>query len=101
MQCFTKTNCKKTNQKEFRTEKVSKRKGDESYGKWKGCNNSFNSLIDKKDIVWMKEYFPKPDSLVANVNVELHLSNYATKADLKNVAGADTWNFAKKIDLGR
>ena len=38
----------------------------------------------------MKEYFPKPDSLVANVNVELHLSNYATKADLKNVAGADT-----------
>ena len=49
----------------------------------------------------MKEYFPKPDSLVANVNVELHLSNYATKADLKNVAGADTWNFAKKIDLGR
>ena len=32
----------------------------------------------------MSEYFPKPKSLAANVNVELDLSNYATKADLKN-----------------
>ena len=30
----------------------------------------------------MSEYFPRPKSLVANVNVELDLSNYATKGDL-------------------
>ena len=41
----------KTNQKEFRIEKVIKRKGDKLYVKWKGYNNSFNSWIDKKDIV--------------------------------------------------
>ena len=37
-----------TNQHEFRMEKVIKRKGDKLYVKWKGCNNSFNSWIDKK-----------------------------------------------------
>ena len=31
----------------------------------------------------MSEYFPKASSLGANVKVELDLSNYATKADLK------------------
>ena len=33
---FTKKNCKKTNKKEFRVEKVIKRKGDKLYVKWKG-----------------------------------------------------------------
>ena len=40
-----------TKQNEFRIEKVIKRKGDKLYVKWKGYNNSFNSWIDKKDIV--------------------------------------------------
>ena len=39
------------NQKEFRIEKVIKRKGDKLYVKWKGYDNSFNSKIDEKDIV--------------------------------------------------
>ena len=47
---FTKKNCKKTNQKEFRIEKVIKTKDDKLCVKWKGHNNSFNSWIDKKDI---------------------------------------------------
>ena len=34
----------------FRIEKVIKRKGNKSYLKWKGYDNSFNSWIDKKDI---------------------------------------------------
>ena len=38
-------------QEEFRIEKVIKRKGDKIYVKWKGYNNSFNSRIDKKDLV--------------------------------------------------
>ena len=33
------------------------------------------------------------------VKVELDLSNYATKADLKTAAGADTSRFARKVDL--
>ena len=31
------------------------------------------------------------------MKVELDLSNYATKADLKNATAVDTSNFAKKI----
>ena len=41
----------KTNQKEFKIEKVIKRKGDQLYVKWKWYDNSFNSWIDKKDLV--------------------------------------------------
>ena len=33
------------------------------------------------------------------MKIELDLSNYGTKADLKNVTGIDTSKFAKKIDL--
>ena len=40
-----------THQQEFRVEKVIRRKGDKLYLKWKGYDNSFNSWIDKKDIV--------------------------------------------------
>ena len=39
---------KKTNQKEFRIEKVIKKKGNKLYVKWKGYNNSFDSGVDKK-----------------------------------------------------
>ena len=40
-----------TSQKEFRIEKVLKKKGNKLYVKWKGYNNYFNSWIDKKNIV--------------------------------------------------
>ena len=46
----------------------------------------------------MIEYFPKPKSLIENVKVELDLSNYATKADLKNSTVVDTSAFAKETD---
>ena len=45
---FTKKNCKKKNQKEFRIDKVIKKNGENLYVKWKGYNNSFNICIDKK-----------------------------------------------------
>ena len=38
----------KNNQKEFRVEKVIKRKGDKLYVKWKDYDSFFNSWIDKK-----------------------------------------------------
>ena len=47
----------------------------------------------------MSEYFPEPKSLGGKVKVELDLSNYATKTDLKNATGIDTSSFAKKVDL--
>ena len=48
---FYKKELQKTNQKEFKIEKIIKRKGDKLYVKWKGYDNSFNSWIDKKDLV--------------------------------------------------
>ena len=84
----------KANQKEFRVEKLIMRKGDKLYVKWKGYDSFFSSRIDKKDIVKMSEYFSKSKSLGGKVKVELGLSNYVTKADLKNATGVDTSKFA-------
>ena len=48
---FCENELQKTNQKEFRIEKVIKRKGKKLYVKWKGYDDSFNSWMDKKDLV--------------------------------------------------
>ena len=48
---FYEKELQKTNQKEFRIEKVIKRKGDKLYVECKGYNNSFNSWIDRNDLV--------------------------------------------------
>ena len=48
---FYEKDFEKLNQKEFRVEKVMKRIVDKLYLKWKEYHNSFNSWIDKKDIV--------------------------------------------------
>ena len=47
----------------------------------------------------MSEYFTEPKSSGRRVKVELDLSNYATKADLKNATRVDTSKFTIKIDL--
>ena len=47
----------------------------------------------------MSEYFPEPNSFGGRVKVELDLSNYATKANLKTTAVLDTSKFTKKVDL--
>ena len=47
----------------------------------------------------MSENFPEVKSSGGRVKVELDLSNYATKVDLKNATGVDTSKFAKKVDL--
>ena len=47
----------------------------------------------------MSEYFPEPKSSGGKVEVELDLSNYATKPDLKKATGVDTSKFSKKVDL--
>ena len=48
---FYEKELQKTNQKEFRIEKIIKRKDNKLYVKQKGYDNSFNSWIDKKDLV--------------------------------------------------
>ena len=83
----------KTDQKEFRVEKVIKKKDDKLYVKWKGHNDLFNSWIDKK----RHSIFPEPKCFGGKVKFKLDLSKYATKADLKNATGVDTSKCAKKM----
>ena len=47
----------------------------------------------------MSEYLPEPKSLGRRVKVELDLSNYVTKADIKKATVVDIWKFVKKVDL--
>ena len=36
----------------------------------------------------MSQYFPK--TFEANINVKIHLSNYATNSDVKNISHVET-----------
>ena len=48
----------------------------------------------------MSQYFPKPyEPFGGDINVKVDLSNYATKADIKNISHVDTSSFALKANL--
>ena len=48
----------------------------------------------------MSQYFPKPyEPFGGDINVKVDLSNYATKADIKNITHVDTSSFALKTNL--
>ena len=47
----------------------------------------------------MSQYFPPYGGSSENIKVELDLSNYATKTDLKDITHADTSSFASKTNL--
>ena len=48
----------------------------------------------------MSQYFPKPyEPFGGDINVKVDLSNYATKADIKNISYVDTSSFALKTSL--
>ena len=49
----------------------------------------------------MSQYFPKPFNSHFNdsIKVKIDLSNYATKADIKNISHVDTSSFALKTNL--
>ena len=50
----------------------------------------------------MSQYFPKPYELFGgDINFKVDLSNYVTKADLKNATGMDSSISAEKSDLAR
>ena len=48
---FNEKELQKINEQEFRIEKVIKKKEIKLYAKWKGYDSSFNSWINKKDLV--------------------------------------------------
>ena len=47
----------------------------------------------------MSQYFPLYRSSGSNIKVELDLSSYATKTDLKNISHVDISSFASKTNL--
>ena len=47
----------------------------------------------------MSRYFPPYNNSSENIKVELDLSNYATKTDLKNVTHVDVSSYALKTNL--
>ena len=47
----------------------------------------------------MSEYFPKLQSHKENTKIKIDLSNYAKKADIKNVTHVETSSFALKTNL--
>ena len=48
----------------------------------------------------MSQFFPKSfRSFRKSISVKVDLSNYATKADIKNISHADTSSFALKTNL--
>ena len=49
----------------------------------------------------MSQYFPKPfnSHFGDSIKVKIDLSNYATKADIKNISHVDTSSFALKTNL--
>ena len=48
----------------------------------------------------MGQYIPKPyEPFGGDINVKVDLSNYATKADIKNISHIDTSSFASKSNL--
>ena len=54
----------------------------------------------KKILYKMSQYFPKPyEPFGGDINVKVDLSNYATKADIKNISYVDTSSFALKTNL--
>ena len=97
---FYEKELQKIDQQEFRIEKVIKKKCYKLYVKWKGYDNSFNSWIDKKDLILMCDYFRRHyKSYDGDSSVKVDLSNYARKTNLKNVSHVDVSSFALKSNL--
>ena len=60
-------------------------------------DNSFNSWVDKKDLVWF--YCTKNEPTFSKTVWTINLSNYGTKTDIKNISHIDTSGFTLKTNL--
>ena len=52
-----------------------------------------------KRVYYKMSYYPPYKSSSNNIKVELDLTNYATKTDLKNIVDVDVSSFASKTNL--
>ena len=52
-----------------------------------------------KRVYYKMSYYPPYKSSSSNAKVELNLTNYATKTDLKNITHVDVSSFASKTNL--
>ena len=70
---FYKKELQKISQEKFRIEKVLKRKGDKLYVKWKGYDNSFNSWIDKQELIqkWINAFLSRLEVLEKILTLKL------------------------------
>ena len=56
----------------------------------------------KKTLYKMSQYFPKPyEPFEGDINAKVHLSNYATKTELRKATEIDTSNLALKSNLAK
>ena len=57
-------------------------------------------LLNAITLYKMSQYFPKAyEPFGGDINVKVDFSNYAPKADIKNISHADTSSFALKTNL--
>ena len=94
----------KTNQQEFRIEKVIKIKMINYISNGKIIIVHLIAGLIKKTqsnkCTNMRQYFPKPyETFSRDINVKVDLSNYATETDIKNISHVDTSSFALKSNL--
>ena len=94
----------KTNQQEFRIEKVIKIKMINYISNGKIIIVHLIAGLIKKTqsnkCTNMRQYFPKPyETFSGDINVKVDLSNYATETDIKNISHVDTSSFALKSNL--
>ena len=97
---FYEKELQKTNQEEFKIEKVIKKKVRNCISDGKAMIIHLIAELIKKIFYETSQYFPKPyRTFVGNINVKVDLSNYAGEADLKGATGVDTFKLVAKSDL--
>ena len=71
------------------------------YVKWKGYDNSFNSWINKKDLVqkWVATFLNRLEILEETSMLKLIFQIMQQKLNLGNVTQVDTWSLALKTNL--
>ena len=79
-----------TNKQGFRIKKVIKRKCDKLIANRKIMIIRLIVGSVQKISLYKNEFFPGPTTNKSEIEIELDLSNYATKSDLKSATGVDT-----------
>ena len=99
LEVFRKKNCRKLIKKNLEWRKFLKEKVINCMLNGKDMTiHLIVGSIKKISYKKMSKYVPKPSSHEENIKVKIDLTNYATKADIKNITYVDTSNFALKTN---